>query len=175
MNRAQVTFAIILFATLPSSTSLYAADAVASAPEPAVSNTVSKTPKQNPVNLQAYANEQGNNSLLPQDTVYLRNNSNVQVIVYALNLSRSGLWEKAYMRARQEVLIASDSLWLAVATAESPSPVDIDRLRPETLTNEPIEWNAYWVALLRQGHRYELCWNTSANKWRTGEIKKHAC
>ncbi|SAL36219.1 hypothetical protein AWB71_01876 [Caballeronia peredens] len=126
-------------------------------------------------NIKTYAAAQGGGALLPKDTIYLRNNSNEQLGLYILNLGGNGKWELISMDARQEVLIPTDSLWLALSTGGASPAVNIGELRPEKLTKEPVQWNTYWVALLRQGHRYEICWDAASKTWRTGEILKHAC
>jgi hypothetical protein len=175
MRTVQTILLVALIATIASYTSFGVADDVASAAQTSLASAVSEVPSGRAVNFQDYADAQGSNALLPKDTIYLRNNSNLTVVLYAFNLSGDALWDETYLNPLQEVSISSDSLWLAVATKTTSPIKPIDKLRPETLQVEPIQWNAYWVALLRQGHRYEVCWNASAKKWRTGEIKISVC
>jgi hypothetical protein len=128
------------------------------------------------ISLQDYAGKQGSSiNMLPMDAIYLRNNSNAKVELYARNTSGSGRWELTYLDGQQEVTVNSHTLWLAVATKTNAPIRPISQLNLDTLQSDSIRWDAYFVLLLHERRRYELCWSEKTATWVIGEIRTALC
>lgn len=133
-------------------------------------------PKSQAEDIIAFASSIGSMKILPAQRIQLRNNSEARLELYVFNVRESSSWRLVSIAAGVDVEIPLDNVWLAVGTQIDkckPLP-DITTINANDLNSETSRQDGYFVRLLRERRRYELCLSPKS-EWLVQEFREKLC
>jgi len=123
-------------------------------------------------------------NLLSDETIYIRNNSNISLKVFVTNSEFNFRWQPAVIEGGQELLLKMKSFWLAVSVKNTEHDLSHqDRTntsskpsyKPNNLVDEGLIHDDFFIRPVRQGLRYEICFNTKIKEWKIRSLRGESC